>query len=103
MPPTPRQIEVYGLEDLCGGGAAHLAHAPPATHPGMPVRKAAAIRYGVKDLGFAPRGEAGRLITNGMSRSAMRFPLAARDVVWNRYDLAVRHGIGEGRHSTQLS
>jgi hypothetical protein len=83
--------------------AAHLAHAPPAIHPGMHVREAAAIRCGVKDLGFAPRGEAGRLITNGMSRSAMRFPLAARDVVWNRCDLAVRHEIGEGRHSTQLS
>ena len=59
----------------------------------MHVREAAAIRYGLKNLGFAPGGEAGRLITNGMSRSAMRFPLAARDVVWNRCDLAVRHGI----------
>jgi len=54
----------------------------------MHVREAAAIRYGLKNLGFAPRGEAGRLITNGMSRSAMRFPLAARDVVWNRCELS---------------
>jgi hypothetical protein len=54
----------------------------------MHVREAAAIRYGLKNLGFAPRGEAGRLITNGMSRSAMRFPLAARDVVWKRCELS---------------
>src|SRR5216684_7236920 len=60
-----------GAGDLSGGGTAHLAHAPPAIHPGMHVREAAAIRYGLKNLGFAPRGEAGRLITNGMSRSAM--------------------------------
>jgi len=77
-----------GAGDLSGGGTAHLAHAPPAIHPGMHVREAAAIRYGLKNLGFAPRGEAGRLITNGMSRSAMRFPLAARDVVWNRCELS---------------
>jgi hypothetical protein len=54
----------------------------------MHVREAAAIRYGLKNLGFAPRGEPSRLITNGMSRSAMRFPLAARDVVWNRCELS---------------
>ena len=29
----------------------------------MHVREAAAIRYRLKNLGFAPRGEAGRLIT----------------------------------------
>jgi hypothetical protein len=61
-----------GAGDLSGGGTAHLAHAPPAIHPGMHVREAAAIRYGLKNLGFAPGGE---------------------DVVWNRCDLAVRHGI----------
>jgi hypothetical protein len=77
-----------GAGDLSGGGTAHLAHAPPAIHPGMHVREAAAIRYGLKNLGFAPRGEPSRLITNGMSRSAMRFPLAARDVVWNRCELS---------------
>ena len=103
IPPDAAADRDLGAGDLSGGGTAHLAHAPPAIHPGMHVREAAAIRYGLKNLGFAPRGEAGRLITNGMSRSAMRFPLAARDVVWNRCDLAVRHGIGEGRHSTQLS
>jgi hypothetical protein len=54
----------------------------------MHVREAAAIRYGLKNLGFAPPGEPSRLITNGMSRSAMRFPLAARDVVWNRCELS---------------
>ena len=88
IPPTPRQTEDLGAGDLSGGGTAHLAHAPPAIHPGMHVREAAAIRYGLKNLGFAPHGEPSRLITNGMSRSAMRFPLAARDVVWNRCELS---------------
>src|SRR6266446_3463880 len=83
-----------GAGDLSGGGTAHLAHAPPAIHPGMHVREAAAIRYGLKNLGFAPRGEAGRLITNGMSRSAMRFP-RWRPVMLSGIgaNLAVRHGI----------
>jgi hypothetical protein len=59
-----------------------------AVHAGMHVGEAAAIRYGLKDLGFAPRGEASRLITNGPRRSAMRFPLATRGVLWNRCDFA---------------
>src|SRR5229473_6194114 len=69
---------------MAGGACARCAVPAPAQH----VREAAAIRYGLKNLGFAPGGEAGRLITNGMSRSAMRFPLAARDVVWNRCELS---------------
>src|SRR5260370_34663222 len=53
---------------MAGGACARCAVRAPAQH----VREAAAIRYGLKNLGFAPGGE---------------------DVVWNRCALAVRHGI----------
>jgi hypothetical protein len=42
MPPTPGQTQILAPGILRGGaGTAHLAHAPPAIHPGIHVREAA--------------------------------------------------------------
>ena len=56
MPPTPWQTEIL-VPGSPGGSRTHLVHAPPAIHPGMHVREPAAIRHGLKNLGFALHGE----------------------------------------------